>query len=87
MSHDTIATCMVSKDKINDDTLLSYGITILLGINILGIFILSIVLFLETNSKAHYHHVKNTPPKLKLTREYLEKLRPQKKLNSKSYFT
>uniref|UniRef100_A0AC34RF46 Uncharacterized protein n=2 Tax=Panagrolaimus sp. JU765 TaxID=591449 RepID=A0AC34RF46_9BILA len=72
--------CLTSPHVIEDDTMFGFGITALIAINLLGIITASIVMFLETYFKAQYHRVKNKPVKLVLTRDFLEKLRPKKKM-------
>uniref|UniRef100_A0AC34PYW8 Uncharacterized protein n=1 Tax=Panagrolaimus sp. JU765 TaxID=591449 RepID=A0AC34PYW8_9BILA len=72
--------CLTSPHVIEDDTMFGFGITALIAINLLGIITASIVMFLETYFKAQYHGVKNKPVKLVLTRDFLEKLRPKKKM-------
>uniref|UniRef100_A0AC35GKN9 Uncharacterized protein n=1 Tax=Panagrolaimus sp. PS1159 TaxID=55785 RepID=A0AC35GKN9_9BILA len=76
----TTKFCLTSDEELTNDETFPVVVGILIIFCILGIIVVSILIIFETLTKLKYHRVKETPPKLVLTREYLEKLRPPKRI-------
>uniref|UniRef100_A0A914YGY1 Uncharacterized protein n=1 Tax=Panagrolaimus superbus TaxID=310955 RepID=A0A914YGY1_9BILA len=75
----TTKFCLTSDEELAEDATFPVIVAVLIIFNVLGIIAVSILIVFETRTKLKYHRVKETPPKLVLTREYLEKLRPPKR--------